>query len=238
MAASCNAAHTPLRRVLALGASVAHAAHERLLRLRRAVNGASAGKRDQEVALGALRRIVHVLRADKAVLIQPLGGKVDGGRGRLSVAAAHFNCVECGRVTLRIEGSNTRGSSMLERVCLNQCDLNRVESYLLVGFNPSFTRHARGARRRKETLQRGQAPPLQEKESKPAFQPPTPRGSYQLGKLGSMPASHSCVDPRRNPARAIIILHRPRNHSPAPPAAVSRRRRREPSVAPRRWSTS
>ncbi len=61
---------------------MAHAAHDlraaRLLRLR----DAAAVKGNEGVAFRALRRIVDVLGTHAPVLIQPLGGEVDGGRMR------------------------------------------------------------------------------------------------------------------------------------------------------------
>jgi hypothetical protein len=63
---------------------VAHAAHDvcaaRLLRLSAAA--AAKGDRDEIVAFRTLRRVVDVLGAQAPVLVQPLGGEVDGARLR------------------------------------------------------------------------------------------------------------------------------------------------------------
>ena len=84
-AASSHAAHQPIARMLPLRRPVAHAANHvvgiaRLLRLR----AAAADKGREGVAFRALRRVVHVLAAHAAVLVQPLGGEVDGGLGSSS----------------------------------------------------------------------------------------------------------------------------------------------------------
>jgi hypothetical protein len=60
---------------------VAHATHDictaRLLRLR----SIASVKENERVALRTLRRVVNVLGAHAAVLVQPLGGEVDDARG-------------------------------------------------------------------------------------------------------------------------------------------------------------
>ena len=82
--AASHAAHQPLARMLPQRRRVAHAAHDvcaaRLLRLSAAA--AAKGDRDEIVAFRTLRRVVDVLGAHAPVLVQPLGGEVDGARLR------------------------------------------------------------------------------------------------------------------------------------------------------------
>jgi len=70
-AAACQAAHEPLQRLFALRASVADAANED--------GRVAAGAWNECVAFGALRRVVNILGAYVAVLVQPFRGQVDGG---------------------------------------------------------------------------------------------------------------------------------------------------------------
>ena len=82
--AASHAAHQPLARMLPHRRRVAHAAHDvcaaRLLRLSAAAT--AKGDRDEIVAFRTLRRVVDVLGAHAPVLVQPLGGEVDGARLR------------------------------------------------------------------------------------------------------------------------------------------------------------
>ena len=74
-AAARRAAHEPLRRVLALDGFMADAAQEALLRM----SGSAAVVREgrEQVTFGALRRVVNVLGAHAAILVQPFGCNVD-----------------------------------------------------------------------------------------------------------------------------------------------------------------
>ena len=74
-AAPCHAAHQPQRRLLALRARVADAAHDAL----RCSTAASAGQGRQRVTFGALRGVVHGFGTPAAELVKPLRGDVDGG---------------------------------------------------------------------------------------------------------------------------------------------------------------
>ena len=77
-AAVGHAAPHPLQRLVTHRASacVTHAAYERLLCWR----AAAVGQGNEGVALGTLRRVVHHLGANAAVLVLPLRGEVDGAR--------------------------------------------------------------------------------------------------------------------------------------------------------------
>ena len=75
--AARHAATKPLRHVLLRdSACVAHATYERWLRWQ----AAAVGKGDKRMAFGTLRRVVHHLGANAAVLVKPLRGEVDGAR--------------------------------------------------------------------------------------------------------------------------------------------------------------
>jgi hypothetical protein len=74
-AAPCHAAHQPQRRLLALCARVAHAAHDAL----HCSTAASAGEGHQRATFGALRGVVRGFGAHAAELVKPLGGDVDCG---------------------------------------------------------------------------------------------------------------------------------------------------------------
>ena len=77
-AAARDTAYEPpkrLRRVLALDGFMADAAQEALLRM--SGSAAVVGEGRERVTLGALRRVVDVLGAHAAVLVQPFGCKVD-----------------------------------------------------------------------------------------------------------------------------------------------------------------
>jgi hypothetical protein len=78
-AASSHAAHQPVARMVLLHRAVTHSANEMVARLLRQ-RVAAAEKGREGVAFRALHRVVDVLGAQVAILIQPLGGKVDGGR--------------------------------------------------------------------------------------------------------------------------------------------------------------
>jgi hypothetical protein len=94
-----HAAHQPIAGAIDGRRRVAHTTHEISapgFRGTAAVNG------DQSVAFGALGRVVDVLWAHAAVLIQPLGGEVDGGelkmRRRILLFAAFELLLQLGNL--------------------------------------------------------------------------------------------------------------------------------------------
>ena len=80
--AASHAAHQPLARMLPQRRRVAHAAHHDVCAARLSAAATAKGDRDEIVAFGTLRRVVDVLGAHAPVLVQPLGGEVDGARLR------------------------------------------------------------------------------------------------------------------------------------------------------------
>ena len=61
---------------------MAHAAHDVRAARRLRLSAAAAVERDEIVAFRTLRGVVDVLGAHAPVLVQPLGGEVDGARLR------------------------------------------------------------------------------------------------------------------------------------------------------------